>query len=421
MAERVRVARRHAHARVMPECVSLADVQAARLRIRDAIALTPCPESIPLSEITGARVFCKLDNFQRTGSFKERGARNALLALGAAQRTRGVIAASAGNHALGLAYHGALLGVPVTVVMPRFAPLIKVATCRRLGAHIVQHGDTFQEAREHAGALASSQGLTYVHGYDDPAIIAGQGTLALEVLEQVPDLEAIVVPIGGGGLVAGVALVIKALRPEVRVVGVEPALTQCFHAASAAGRPVKISIRPTVADGLAVSLAGENAFALARPRIDQLVTVSEEHLALSILRMVELEKIVVEGAAAAPLAAMLSGQLPHLAGKRTVLVLGGGNIDPTVLSRVIEKGLVADGRLGRFTATISDRPGSLAALAGAIGTAGASIKEVTHDRAFSGPDVNAVRVIVTVETRDRDHYTSLLASLSASGIPAAPV
>jgi len=401
--------------------VSLADVQAARARNGAAIAFTPCPESIPLSEITGARVFCKLDSFQRTGSFKERGARNALLLLSAGQRARGVIAASAGNHALGLAYHGSLLGVPVTVVMPRFAPLIKVANCRRLGATIVQHGETFQEAREHAGTLAASQGLTYIHGYDDPAIIAGQGTLALEVLEQVPDLEAIVVPIGGGGLIAGVSLVIKTLRPEVRVIGIEPALTQCFHAASAAGHPVKVAIRPTVADGLAVSLAGENAFALARPRIDHLLTVSEEFLALAILRLVELEKLVVEGAAAAPLAAMLSGQLPELAGRRTVLVLGGGNIDPAVLGRVIEKGLVADGRLARFTAVISDRPGGLATLAGAIGQAGASIKEVTHDRAFSGPDVNAVRVVVTVETRDRDHYVALLAALAASGIPTAPV
>lgn len=409
------------HAPSHAEPVTLADVQAARSRIRDAIALTPCPESIPLSEITGGRIFCKLDNLQRTGSFKERGARNALLQLAPEQQTRGVIAASAGNHALGLAYHGSLLGIPVTVVMPRFAPLIKVATCGRLGARIVQHGDTFQEAREHAGVLATAEGLTYIHGYDDPAIIAGQGTLALEVLEQVPDLEAIVVPIGGGGLIAGVSLVLKALRPEVRVIGVEPALTQCFHAARAAGHPVKVAIRPTVADGLAVSLAGENAFALADSRIDRLVTVSEEHLALAILRMVELEKLVVEGAAAAPLAAMLSGQLPELAGRRTVLVLGGGNIDPTVLSRVIEKGLVADGRLGRFTATISDRPGSLAALAAAIGGAGASIKEVTHDRAFSGPDVNAVRVLVTVETRDRDHFGALLAALAANGIATSAV
>ncbi len=405
----------------MSESVTLAEVRAAHARIRDAIADTPCPESIPLSEITGARVFCKLDNLQRTGSFKERGARNALLLLSSGQRVRGVIAASAGNHALGLSYHGSLLGVPVTVVMPRFAPLIKVATCHRFGAIVVLHGETFQEAREHAGALAASRNLTYIHGYDDPAIIAGQGTVALEILEQVPDLEAIVVPIGGGGLIAGVSLVIKSLRPEVRVIGVEPAMTSCFHAAQAAGHPVRVGIHPTVADGLAVSIAGDNAFTIARSRIDQLLKVSEEHLALAILRMVELEKLVVEGAGGAPLAAMLSGQLPELAGRRTVLVLGGGNIDPNVLSRVIEKGLVADGRLGRFSAVITDRPGSLGALAGAIGAAGASIKDVTHDRAFSGPDVNAVRVIVTVETRDGDHYQALLATLATAGLLVAQV
>ncbi|RME68058.1 MAG: threonine ammonia-lyase [Verrucomicrobia bacterium] len=391
--------------------VTLESIQAARAHIRDAVALTPCPESIPLSEITGARIFCKLDCFQRTGSFKERGARNALSQLDAARRQRGVIAASAGNHALGLAYHGSLLGIPVTVVMPKTAPLIKSATCARLGARVVLHGETFAEARAHADALAAREQLTYIHGYDDPAIIAGQGTMALEILEQVPDVEAVVAPIGGGGLIAGLAVALKSLRPQVRVIGVEAKATASFQAALAAGRPVPVECGHTLADGLAVSIVGANAFVLARERIDHIVTVTEDQLALAILRMLELEKMVVEGAAAAPLAAFMTGTLPELHGRTCVLCFGGGNIDPVVLGRVIEKGLVADGRLGRFTAVISDRPGGLARLAQAIAETGASIREVNHDRAFAGADVSAVRVVVTIETRDHDHLASVLRHL----------
>ena len=204
------------------EAVTFADIQEARARIAGAVYVSPCPESIPLSEITGMRLFCKLENLQRTGSFKERGARNALLLLDPVAAQRGVIAASAGNHALGLAYHGRLLSIPVTVVMPRFAPLVKFNTCRRLGANVVLHGASFLEAKDHARALAAEQGLTYIHGYDDPAIIAGQGTMGLEILEQVPDVDAIVIPVGGAGLLAGIALAVKTLRPQVRIIGVEP-------------------------------------------------------------------------------------------------------------------------------------------------------------------------------------------------------
>ncbi len=397
--------------------VTLADIRAAQRRIADGIIVTPCPESIPLSEITGARIFCKLDNFQRTGSFKERGARNALLRLPAAQRTRGVVAASAGNHALGLAYHGKLLGVAVTVVMPDYAPLIKITTCQRLGARVLMRGRDFAEARAAADELVRDEGLAYIHGFDDPAIIAGQGTLALEILQQVRDLDAIVCPIGGGGLIAGVAVAVKALRPRVRVIGVESRATGNFAAALSAGKPVRVPRRPTLADGLATLTVGANAFALARRHVDAVVTVNEDAIALAILRMVELEKTVVEGAAAVPLAAMMSGQLPELAGKRVALVVCGGNIDPAILSRVIEKGLVHDGRLTRFTAVISDRPGGLAELARVIAGAGASIKDIAHDRAFSGPDVSAVHAVCTVETRDRAHIAALRRALRKCGFP----
>ncbi|HEX3997113.1 MAG TPA: threonine ammonia-lyase [Pirellulales bacterium] len=395
--------------------ISLDDVLAARSRIAGGVALSPCPESIQLSELCGARIFCKLDYLQRTGSFKERGARNALLLLDDHQRQRGVIAASAGNHALGLAYHGKLLSIGVTVVMPKFAPLIKLATCRRLGANVVLHGETFREAVEHAHALERERGLSYIHGFDNPAIIAGQGTLGLEILDQVPDVETIVLPIGGGGLAAGVAVAVKALRPAVQIFGVEPEQMPTFSAALAAGHPVDIPLRPTLADGLAVGRVGERAFALAAPLIERVVTVGEEQFSLAILRLAELEKSVVEGAGGAALAACLAGKLPELAGRRTVLVLTGGNIDLAVLGRVIEHGLVVDGRLCRFTVTISDRPGGLARLAEQIAAAGASVKEIAHDRAFCGPDVSAVSVLCTVETADRQHIVELYRQLRKAG------
>ena len=395
--------------------VTLSDIRAARRRIAGGVLLSPCPASIPLSEITGAQIVCKLENFQRTGSFKERGARNALKLLPNAARRRGVIAASAGNHALGLAYHGKLLGIRVTVVMPDYAPLIKITTCERLGARVLIRGRDFAEARREAETLIASEGLTYIHGFDAPEIIAGQGTLGLEILEQVPDVDAIVCPVGGGGLMAGLSVAVKSLRPRTKLIGVESVATKNFSAALRAGHPVTRPWRATLADGLATLTVGVNAFALARGRVDKTVCVKEDAIALAILRMLELEKTVVEGAGAAPLAAMISGQLPELRGKKVVLVVGGGNIDPAILSRVIEQGLVHDGRLSRFTATISDRPGGLAELSRVIATAGASIKDIAHERAFSGPDVSAVRVVCTVETRDRRHVGTLRRALRKAG------
>jgi threonine dehydratase len=395
--------------------VTLSDIRVAQRRIAGGVIITPCPESNALSEITGARIVCKLDSFQRTGSFKERGARNALLQLAEDQRKRGVVAASAGNHALGLAYHGRLLNIPVTVVMPDYAPLIKITTCERLGARVLIRGKDFSETRTVADQLAAEQRLSYIHGFEDPHVIAGQGTLALELLEQVADLDAIVCPIGGGGLIAGIAVVVKSLKPGIQLIGVESTATGNFAAAALAKKPVGVPRRATLADGLATLTVGANAFELARRRIDAVVSVEEDAIALAILRMLELEKTVVEGAGAVPLAAMMSGKLPRLAGKRVALIVSGGNIDPAILSRVIEKGLVHDGRLSRFRAIISDRPGGLAELCRVIASSGASIKDIAHDRAFSGPDVSAVHVVCTVETRDRTHIATLHRALKKNG------
>jgi threonine dehydratase len=396
--------------------VSFADIQAARERSKGAVYYSPCLPSIPLSELTGMEIFCKLDNLQRTGSFKERGARNVLSQLSYDQKKRGVIAASAGNHALALAYQGKLLGVPATVVMPKYAPLIKVNNCQKLGARVVLHGKDFAEARTRAHEIGAKDKQAYIDGYDDPAIIAGQGTMGLEILEQVPNVDAIIVPVGGGGLIAGVSLAVKTKRPKVKIVAVEADKVASFSAALKAGKPTRIEIEPTLADGLAIPQVGKNAFEIAKSRVDRTVIVTEEQIALSILRIVELQKDVVEGAAATPLAACLSGTLRNLARKRVVLLLCGGNIDPNVLSRVIERGLVAEGRLARFVAVISDRPGGLADLTTQIAETGASIKQVVHDRAFADSDVSAVHVLCTVETRNREHLAALRKKLRDNGV-----
>lgn len=396
--------------------LTVTDIQSARERIKDGIALTPCPLSVPLSEATGCEVYCKLEFLQRTGSFKERGARNALLLLDDNKRKRGVIAASAGNHALALAHHGSSLGIPVTVVMPTYAPLIKQTNCRKLGANVIVQGSSFAEAQEFADELVAKEELTYVHGYDDPAVIAGAGTLGLEVLEQVPNLDAVIVPLGGGGLAAGVSLAIKSLRPEVQVIGVQAANATAFSAAFSAKTPVEVTTKPTLADGLAVSKAGALAVAIARPRLDEIVTVSEAELAIAVVRLMELEKSVVEGAGAASLAAVLSGKLPKLAGKKVVLLLCGGNIDLAILSRLIDAALVADGRLARFTAEISDRPGGLATFAALLQELGVSVQDIVHDRTFCGPNIAAVNVLCTVETRDAAHLAQLYERLTAAGV-----
>ena len=396
--------------------VSLSEIVAARSRLNGAIAYTQCSESAALSELTGARIFCKQEFLQRTGSFKERGARNALMQLSPEQARKGVIAVSAGNHALGLSWHGRLLGVSVTVVMPRFAPLVKVMRCRQFGATVVLHGDTFDEARSEAVRIAKESRLTYIHPFDDPQVIAGQGTLAFEILEQVPDAEAVVVPVGGGGLLAGVATVLHALKPDLQIIGIEPANAACFAAGLAAEEPVRVATRYTLADGLAVAEAGRHTLAIAGSLVHRMVQVQEESIALAMLRLAELEKCIIEGAGAAGLAAMLGGHLPDLAGRKVVLLLTGGNIDPLAHSRVIERGLAADGRIYRFDVLLNDRPGGLAHLSAVLADAGANVTEIVHNRTFAGPDLSRVHVLCTVETRDRAHITEIQQRLAENDV-----
>ncbi|MBI2158112.1 MAG: threonine ammonia-lyase [Candidatus Rokubacteria bacterium] len=398
----------------MPPPLQLADVEAARDRLRGVIYATPCPYSQTLSELTGARCFVKLENLQMTGSFKERGAANLLQQLDQAARARGVIAASAGNHGLAVAFHAARLGIPAVIVMPEWAPLIKVTSSRRHGAEVILFGANYDEAYGHARDVAARRGLEFVHPFDDARVIAGQGTLGLELLAQRPEMNAVLVPVGGGGLAAGVGLAVKARRPEVRVIGVQAESIPAMKRALEAGSRVTLPAASTLADGIAVRQVGALTLEAAKRYVDDMVTVSEEELANAILLLLEIEKTVVEGAGAAPLAALLNRPL-GLAGADVVLVLSGGNIDVTMLSRIIDRGLVKDGRLVRLRVMLRDRPGELARLTAAIAEARANILHIEHDRAFSHAAIGETDVELTLETSGRAQIEALVGRLEAAG------
>jgi threonine dehydratase len=340
---------------------------------------------------------------------------NALLTLEPAARAGGVIAASAGNHALALAYHGGRLGIKVTVVMPTIAPMTKVQNCRDLGAEVVVAGAHIGESRERAFAMGAASGQTYINGFDHPAIIAGAGTMGIEIAEQCPEADAVVVPVGGAGLIAGVGIALKALLPSVLVIGAEPSSCASLTAALAAGRPVTVPTLPTLADGLMVPRVGTNAFALAARTVDACVTVGERHISLAMLRLLECEKLVVEGGGATGLAALLAGALPTLRGKRVVVPLCGGNVDTPVLGRVLERALAADGRLVRFEALVSDRPGGVSALTRVLAESGVSIKDIFHERAWVSDDAWSVRVKCIVETADRAAGERMFRALAEHG------
>ena len=394
--------------------VTLDSIRAARERIRDVIYHSPCPYSLSLSRLCECEVYCKLDNLQMTGSFKERGARNKLLLLDPEHRQRGVVGASAGNHALALAYHGHDLGIAVTVVMPKWSPLVKVKNCRSFGANVILHGESYDDARKHAKSLAE-QGMTYVPGFDDADIIAGQGTIGLEILEDVPDVDVVIIPVGGGGLIAGAGRALKAMKPGIRLIGVEPVNAPTMHVSLREGKVTHVETKPTLADGLAVAEIGKLCFEIGKEVIDDLLLVDEAQIARAVLRLLELEKTVVEGAGAVPLAAAMDPAF-DLAGKKVVLVLCGGNIDVSMISKVIDRGLAADGRLCRIVAHVSDRPGSLANLTRVLGATGASVKEVEHDRHFGPPDVALVNIICVLETRDFEHIEQIKQALRDAGI-----
>lgn len=395
--------------------ITIDDIRAAHQRIAPHIYRSPCSYSLSLSRLCGCNVYCKLDHLQMTGSFKERGARNRLELLSPEERQRGVVAVSAGNHAQGLAWQGSRMGIPVTVVMPVWASLPKVANCRALGAEIFLHGDSMAIARIEAERLRDARNLVFIPPFDDDAIIAGQGTMALEIIEDVPTVDTIVVPVGGGGLIAGIGIALKALRPDAKLVGVEPRNAATLDAALKAGRPVPIQPLPTLGDGLALAQIGDRCFGPIQSTLDELVLVDEAQIATAVLRLMELEKTVVEGSASTVLAALLA-QRAYFIGRTVVLVLSGGNIDVTQLGRIIERGLVAEGRLCRLTAAISDLPGSLWKVLQVVAMTGASVRQVEHDRNFAPGDVSQVAITLVLETRDREHITAVIAALARAGV-----
>jgi threonine dehydratase len=394
--------------------VSLDDVRAAGARLKGLIALTPCPYSETLSVRTGSRVFVKLENLQMTGSFKERGAGNVLLALSEEERRRGVVAASAGNHGLAVAFHAARLGVGSVIVMPEWAPLAKVTAARDHGAEIILHGDNYDAAYDRAREVESERGLVFIHPFDDPRVIAGQGTIALELLDQVPDLDAVVVPVGGGGLIAGVAVALKALKPAARVIGVQSEEMPGMRAALDAGERVAVPAAASIADGIAVRRVGLHTLALARRFVNEVVTVSEEEIANAVLLLLEIEKTVVEGAGAVALAALVNKHV-MLEGKTCVLLLSGGNIDVNLIARIIERGLVKDGRIVRLTVLLRDRPGSLARLTKLVAEARANVLHIGHDRAFSRARLGETEVELTLETSGRNHIDAVTRHLHEAG------
>jgi threonine dehydratase len=390
------------------------EIKAARVRLGTTIYATPSAHSETLSDITGCRVFVKLENLQMTGSFKERGAANLLLQLSPEERRRGVVAASAGNHGLAVAFHARKLGAGAVIVMPEWAPLAKVSAARRHGAEVVLHGENYDEAYARAREIEAERGLVFVHPFDDPRVIAGQGTIGLELLEQVPGLEAVVVPVGGGGLIGGIALAVKAARPDIRMVGVQAEAAPAMKEALRQRHRVTVPSGVTIADGIAVRRVGEHTFDLARRWVDEVVCVGEEEIANAILLLLEIEKTVVEGAGATPLAALVNRRVA-LQGKTVALVLSGGNIDVNIISRIIERGLVKDGRLVRLAVVLRDRPGALARLTALVAEARANILHIEHDRAFARTPVGETQVQLTLETSGREQIEAIKRHLAQAG------
>jgi len=394
--------------------IALDEIRKARLRIRDSIRMTPCAHSEVFSQMLGGSVCLKLENLQRTGSFKERGALNKILTLTPEERARGVIAASAGNHAQAVAYHSAKQGIASTICMPMHTPLNKVMSTREYGAEVVLFGQNYDEAYEEARRRSEAQCLTFLHPFDDDAVIAGQGTIGLELLDQIEELDTVVVAIGGGGLASGVACAIKQIHPKIRVIGVETERLPSMKVALEAGKPVTLAPATTMADGIAVRRAGERTLELIRKYVDDIVTVGEEEIANAVLLFLEREKMLAEGAGAAAIAAVINRKITPRA-KSIAVVVSGGNIDVTLLSRIIERGLVKDGRLIRLRVNLPDYPGALFKLSGIIADHRANIIATSHDRAYYGVNLGETAIDFTLETRGEAHAAELIAALDAAG------
>jgi threonine dehydratase len=394
--------------------LTLKDIEAARQTIGDAISLTPCQYSGFLSRLTSAQVYLKLENLQNTGSFKIRGALNKLSTLSPEERRGGVIAASAGNHAQGVARAALQLGIHATILMPEATPITKVEATKLAGAEVILQGETFDDAMDVARSLAAQRGLTMVHPFDDPAVIAGQGTIGLELWQQLPELGAVVVPVGGGGLISGIAVALKALRPTIRIIGVEAEQAASAVLSRQAGRVMEVGAIKTIADGIAVKRMGDLTFALMQQYIDDLVTVSDEDIAAAILIYMERIRVVVEGAGAASLAALVSHKV-QLDGVCTGVVVSGGNIDVQMVAKIIEKGLVRTNRLLRITVELLDVPGALGRLSTLLGQLRANILQISHDRLTSDLPLDRAIVDISLDTRNLEHQEEVMRALDQAG------
>jgi threonine dehydratase len=399
--------------------ITLADIQDARQRIRPEIVATPLEYSRTLSLQTGAAVYLKFENQQFTASFKERGALNRLLELSADERRRGVIAMSAGNHAQAVAYHGKRLGIPTCIVMPRTTPNAKVEQTRVFDPEVILVGSGFDDARTFALAEAARRNLTLVHPFDDPAVIAGQGTLALEMLEQVPALEVLVVPVGGGGLISGMAVAAKALKPEIEIIGVQAQRYPAAYAAFHGGAAPSIPGGGTVAEGIAVKSPGIRTMELIRANVDDVVLVGEEQIEAAVFTLLEIEKTLAEGAGAAAFAALLD-QPERFRGRHVGLVLSGGNIDMMILSSLLQRGLVRSHRLVRLRVEIDDVPGALGRLTNLLGELDSNIVDIAHQRAFGGSSVRAAIVDLVLQMRGEEQADQVLQALRDRGLDAHP-
>lgn len=395
--------------------IQLNDVEAAAGVLAGHVVNSPCMHSRTLSDITGAEVYLKFENHQFTASFKERGALNKLASLNAAQQKSGVIAASAGNHAQGVAYHATRLNIPSVIVMPKFTPNVKVEMTRRHGAEVVLFGDDFDEAKVHAFQLATQRGLVFVHPYDDEKVIAGQGTIALEMLTQQPDLDTLAIAIGGGGLISGIAVAAKALRPDIDIVGVE---TMRFPSMYAAINGTATNFGPsTIAEGIAVKEPGVLTRAIVEKYVSDIVLVDEGDIEEAIVMLLEIEKTVVEGAGAVSLAALMRHR-ERFAGRKVGLVLCGGNIDPLMLAEIIQRGMVRSGRLARIKVELRDLPGALAKITNLIAESNANIEEVHHQRAFTNLPVQSAEVEFVLKTRNAAHIDEIVGKLESVGFRA---
>jgi threonine dehydratase len=395
--------------------LSLSDIQAARERIKDVVEMTPCDYSEILSRLYGCHIYLKLENLQITGSFKPRGAFNKILQLTPEQRTAGVVAASAGNHAQGVAYAARQLGIAATIVMPETTPLAKIRGTEELGAAIVLYGSRYGEAYEKATELQQQHGYTFIHAFDDPQIIAGQGSVGLEVLEQVPDLDMLVVPIGGGGLISGSALAIKATRPEVRIIGVEAGRIPSMKSSIEAGHIETSHPANTIADGISIIKVGQHTFPLVQQYVDEILTVSEENIASAIMMLLEREKTLTEGAGAVGFAALSQGYIDNIKDKKIVVALSGGNIDMTMLTVILERGMEYDGRMARLKVVIPDKPGNIAKLAALVAEQQANILEIYQHHSVSEVDIGETEVEMVLEAKGKKHIDAIIASIIQCG------